>query len=176
MRGGREVVFDGFSQGREVVEWHDGIHVMFHVVLHVPIEKSYKSTARVGAAAQTEIRSVRSHANMLGHADEHRETVTIGRRQIHDEDEDPVAGRDEYGGQEQMAEQDHPRPVFMAPAKDGVRLGQDFFHPGFAPVENAQPFEISGGISPKGLQSIPYRPRVWNRSKLPEPETKAGEV
>ena len=70
---------------------------MLHMVLHIPIQKSHKATTGVGAATKAKIRRIRTHANVLGHADKHRQPVAIGRRQIDDENQNPIASRDENG-------------------------------------------------------------------------------
>ncbi len=50
-----KILFDGFAEPRQIVEGDSGEHMMFHVILHVPVEKGGQPTAGVCAATKAKI-------------------------------------------------------------------------------------------------------------------------
>jgi len=123
MRSWWKVVRDGFAQRREIVERHCGEHVVLHMILHVPIEKPDERTAGESAAAEPEIRCVGHQTDMLWRPAERHQPTTIENREVDQENQDPLADGDEYGGQGQMTKKHDTGPIAVASTKFLILFG-----------------------------------------------------
>ncbi len=137
-----------------------GEHVVFHVILHVPVEESREPRAGVGAAGEAVIGHVRCEAVMLGSAAEKTEPVAVERAEIEDEDEEPMSGRDEKRGEKSVADESEARPVAMFLAQFFVLFREDELKPVVVQVSRGA-LVINREDFP-GIERIP--------GKLAEPE------
>ena len=55
------------AQAGKVIERHSREHVMFNMILHVPIEKGWQPTTCVSSGAKSKIGSVGRESDMLRH-------------------------------------------------------------------------------------------------------------
>lgn len=169
-------MFDFPAQCRQVVEGNRGEHVVLHVILHVPVEKSDEWAARVGAAAEPEIRGVGCQPDVLRSPGQSDQPTAIKVREIHDQNKNPIAGGDEKDRQGQLADQDHAGPVPVPPAKLRVGFRHDLLHPRFAAGKQADAFQIPERIFHPGAQRGENQHRIRKWRELPKPEFKCVPV
>ena len=151
-------MFKRLAQSREIVERDSGKHVMFHVVLHVPVEKGRHRTAGIRPAAKAKIGDVGREADMLRNCAEKLQPGAVLAAKGDDDDQEPMTSGDEKSGQDQVTNQDDSGPVPVVAAQLRLGLGQNSFHPvrgekqGFAAIPKrgvapgANQFEGNEGI------------------------------
>ena len=61
----RQVAFKGLPQLGQIIERYRRVHVMLHMVVHVPIEEIHDRTAEIGSGALPPIRHIRPHPRVL---------------------------------------------------------------------------------------------------------------
>ena len=71
MRRGREIAGNGGAEFRQIEERDGREHVMFDVVMHIPVEEGRQPRASKRAATEPKVRRIRRETEMLrGFAEE----------------------------------------------------------------------------------------------------------
>jgi len=122
-------MFDRLAQARKVVEGHSREHVMFNVVLHVPVKKGRQPATRVSSAAEAKIGGVGRQSDMLWHSAQHLQPGAILTSESDDDNQEPMTGDDKKCRQGEVSQEDNASPVAVVTAKLGFSFGQDSFHP-----------------------------------------------
>ena len=113
----------------QIEERHTGKHVMFEVILHVPVVKPDQPRTGEGSCAHVEVGHVRVQSIMLWQSTGESKPVAVERTEGEHHDAKPVATEHERQCNQRVPDQQGPRPVLMRTPHRLRRIRQDVLVP-----------------------------------------------
>ncbi len=109
-------MLDCFAQLRQVVERNGRIHVVFKVILHIPVVERGEPRTCECSSVQAEIRLVRVQAVVLGHSAKEPQPATVESPECDGHYEEWMSDDYEYKREQAVSTYEYPRPnaVFLA--------------------------------------------------------------
>ena len=103
-RRNRQVPLDLLSQFREIVVWDCGVHMVFEMIVHIPIEESRYRPTDICPRTLPPIGDVRTQHQMLRHVSSELVPHRDERAKRYEYDEIPIPGDDKESRKRCMTE------------------------------------------------------------------------
>ena len=116
-------------QTTEFVTWDSSIHVVFSVVIHVPVEELNDGIEVNGATAEAEVRHFVLKADVLCRVAQILEPGTKHFGESDYERYDPVSQRESRASNEEVTDQHNTFPICISAASLGIAFGEEVTGP-----------------------------------------------